>query len=283
MSIVGIIRKIISLFVKPNITYANVVTVQSGELLNNRLALITGGTSGIGMAIGDAYLKEGCDVAITGRNEEKLKSVVKCLTEKHPERKIYGLQLDNTDVKSFETKVSEVEAYFSKNIDILVNNAGVGGGDIHKLKEDDYDAVMNTNLKGCFFLSKIISDRMKVNHVKGNILNVASSSSLRPATSAYIISKWGVKGVTIGLAKILIKDNIVVNGIAPGPTATPMMFPNGSDNIYLPNNPSKRYAMPEEIANMAVFLVSDMGRLIVGDIVYMTGGAGTITVDDIPY
>ncbi|HAR79816.1 MAG TPA: hypothetical protein DCR21_03200, partial [Succinivibrionaceae bacterium] len=91
--------------------------------MTKKTVLITGATSGIGEACARRFCEGGYNLIITGRNEEKLKSVVKCLTEKHPERKIYGLQLDNTDVKSFETKVSEVEAYFSKNIDILVNNA----------------------------------------------------------------------------------------------------------------------------------------------------------------
>ena len=81
----------------------------------------------------------------------------------------------------------------------------------------------------------------------------------------------------------MIKHGIVVNGLAPGPTTTPMLIKDGSNNYSLPNNPSQRYATPEEIANMAVILTSGMGRMIVGDIIYITGGAGVITVDDINY
>ena len=121
------------------------------------------------------------------------------------------------------------------------------------------------------------------NHINGNILNLASSSSIRPANSAYAISKWGIKGLTLGLAKMLIKHNIVVNGIAPGPTATPMLMKDGDNSISLPQNPSGRYVMPEEIANLAVILVSSMGRMVVGDIIYVTGGAGVITYDDVNY
>lgn len=133
-------------------------------------------------------------------------------------------------------------------------------------------------------MSQIVAKKMINNRVKGNILNIASSSSLRPGTNAYTLSKWGIKALTEGLAKKFISDNIVVNGIAPGPTATPMML-KGTDklNISLPNSPSGRYTTPEEIANIAVILVSDMGRQIVGDIIYMTGGSGTITIDDIKY
>ena len=124
---------------------------------------------------------------------------------------------------------------------------------------------------------------MKDNSIQGNILNIASSSSLRPATTPYILSKWGIKGLTIGLAKILIKDGIVVNGLAPGPTATPMLHKDINDDLYIANNPSERFTTPDEIANMAVVLTSSMGRMIVGDTIYMTGGAGILTVDDIKY
>lgn len=103
------------------------------------------------------------------------------------------------------------------------------------------------------------------NQIKGNILNIASSSSLRPANSAYTISKWGIRGLTSGLAKSLAPYGITVNGVAPGPTATPMLLKEDIHNISHPNLPAGRYVLPEEIANMALFLVSDMGRMVVGD------------------
>ena len=124
---------------------------------------------------------------------------------------------------------------------------------------------------------------MKENKVEGNILNVGSSSCLRPATSAYTLSKWGIRGLTLGLAKSLAPYGITVNGIAPGPTATPMLLEDSQSNITNNSNPIGRYVLPEEIANMAVVLVSSMGRTIVGDMIYMTGGAGIITYDDINY
>ena len=143
---------------------------------------------------------------------------------------------------------------------------------------------MDTNLSGTFFLSKIVAKNMILNNIKGNILNIASSSSLRPADSAYNISKWGIRGLTLGLAKSLVPHGIIVNGIAPGPTFTPMITDvSKSKDIYNANIPLGRFAMPEEIANMAVVIVSVKGRTIVGDIVYMTGGSGVITFDDVNY
>lgn len=90
--------------------------------------------------------------------------------------------------------------------------------------------------------------------------------------------------MTKGLAKILSPYGITVNAIAPGPTATPMLMPNGiKDDISFPTNPLGRFIMPGEIANMAVFLVSNMGRSIIGDMVFMTGGSGVVTYDDVHY
>lgn len=168
-------------------------------------------------------------------------------------------------------------------IDILVNNAGVQGSEFPNATEEKYDIAMDTNLKACFFLSQLLGNYMVKQGIKGNILNVCSSSSLRPAISAYTISKWGLRGLTLGLAKSLISHGIVVNGLAPGATATPMLNKSDADNISYPYSPLGRLIMPEEIANMAVLLVSNMGRSIVGVIVYMTGGMGVITYDDIKY
>ena len=116
-------------------------------------------------------------------------------------------------------------------------------------------------------------------NVKGNILNVCSASSLRPGNSPYILSKWGVRSLTIGMAKQLIKHGIVVNGLAPGVTDTDK-FTHGNDDICKASNPTGRMVTREEIANMAVILVSSLCRMVVGDILYMTGGGGVVTLDD---
>ncbi len=168
-------------------------------------------------------------------------------------------------------------------LSILVNNAGVQGAQFGFATEEEYDKVMDTNLKGVFFLSQLIGRYMVDNHIEGNILNIASSSSLRPAANAYTLSKIGIKEFTEGMAKSLIPYGIVVNGLAPGPTATPMLVKGENPNLYIPHNPLGRYALPEEIANMAVILTSGLGRTIVGSIVYMTGGGATLTYEDVKY
>lgn len=289
MKVVNSIKRVIKyiLYGVPMVkrVQANVVSLDINKMLDGRVALITGGTSGIGKAIAETFLKSGATVIITGRDESKINNVLNEIKNQNVlyEQKIFGVQLNNIQPSSFGHKLEEIIKLISPaKIDILVNNAGIGGGDISNTTEEEFDQVIKTNLNGTFFLSKIVSKYMIKNSIKGNILNIASSSSLRPAASAYTFSKWGIRGFTLGLAKTLAPFDITVNGLAPGPTATPMLHCDGHD-ISFEKNPMRRFAMPEEIANMAAVLVSDMGRMIVGDIVYMTGGAGVITFDDIEY
>ncbi len=189
--------------------------------------------------------------------------------------------IDVKDVKTMPEKVRTAAAMFPENrIDILVNSAGVvSHSDFLDMSEQEYDSIMDINAKGTFFMSQAVAKYMIENRIKGHILNVTSSSALRPAWTPYQMSKWAVRGLTLGTADKLLPYGIVVNAIAPGPTATPMLGKSGEeDNIYHPNTPAKRYAMPSEIAALATFMVSDMGDMIVGDTFYMTGGSGTVTL-----
>lgn len=264
-----------------NVT-TNIVELAPNQLLANRIALVTGGTTGIGFEIAKSFLKAGAKVVITGRDMGRINKACSSLKKTTGCDGIAGLALNNLDIDNFPNKIEEVRTFFG-SIDILVNNAGILTYDtISTENEGQYDKVLDTNLKGPFFLSQQVGKYMIENNIKGNILNVGSSSCLRPALSAYTLSKWGIRGLTLGLAKGLAPYGITVNGIAPGQTLTEMV-PNHDkiDNIYRENIPLGRYIMPIEIANMAVILVSEMGRAIMGDIVYMTGGAGILTYEDI--
>lgn len=268
-----------------NKVYAQIVTLSPSELLKGRTALITGGTSGIGYEIAKAYINAGAVCVITGRNQKKLNKACQCINNEVVNKdRIFGLVMDNTEISGMKKKMNEILTLVpSHKIDILVNNAGVVGGEIRDCTEDVYDRIVDTNLKGVFFLSQLVGRYMCDNHIEGNILNVGSSSCLRPATSAYTLTKNAILGFTKGLAKILSPYKITVNGIAPGPTATPMLMPDGvRENLYFPNQLG-RYELPEELANMAVFLVSGMGKSIIGDMVFMTGGSGVVTYDDVEY
>ncbi|MBE6162301.1 MAG: SDR family oxidoreductase [Streptococcus equinus] len=255
-----------------------------GKILQGKRALITGGSSGIGYAIAKSFLKNGASVVICGRNSKRLEDaknslVVECECSSN---NITILELDISSVDSM-TKI--LNNFLKDNqVEIFVNNAGVNFGRVFpETSEEDYDNVLNTNLKGMYFISQLIAKYMVKNNIKGNILNITSSSSLRPGISPYIVSKWGERSLTLGMAKKYLPYGIIVNGLAPGSTLTPMLKTDSDNNLNLDYSPSKRYAAPEEIGNLATILVSDMGRMIVGDTIYATGGAGVITYDDATY
>ena len=247
--------------------------IYSDKKLDGKIALITGGSSGIGFSIADEFIKNGCKVIICGTNENKLKDA----TNKLGKMSKY-LILDVTDVKLIESKLEKAFNLFEeKRIDILVNSAGLGvKSNFYNMTEEEFDKIINTNLKGTYFMTQIMSKLMIKNSTPGHILNISSSSALRPAWTPYEISKWGVRGFTLGAADLLASKGIIVNAIAPGPTATPMLQKNENDNIYVNSNCVNRMTLPNEIAALAVYMCSDLGNMIVGDTFYVTGGAGNI-------
>lgn len=275
-----ILKALLSSIQPKTVIKAVITQLAPNELLKDRYALVTGGTSGIGLAIAEAYLKSGAKVVITGRSETRLQKAVKDLS-------VYGeccgVVMDITNTETIDRDFKKVVSKYGQ-IDILVNNAGVSGATIADATPEEFDKVLDTNLKGVFFLSQVVGKYMIKNNIHGNILNISSASSIRPAACAYTISKWGIRGFTLGLARTLLPYGIVVNALAPGPTATPLLNKNAnSDDLALPRTPSGRFALPMEIANMAVVLVSNMSRLVVGDTVFMTGGAGNVNNGDIDY
>ena len=266
------------------IVVANIVTMAPNELLKGRTALITGATSGIGYAIAEAFLKAGATIVIAARNKDKIENTIAELQKQdNTDGKIYSVIMDVLKTSELVTKVDEVISILpSHKIDILVNNAGIGyvsGAS----EEENYDMVMDTDLKSVYFLTRMVAHHMIKEKIQGNILNIASSSSLRPAGGVYGLAKWGIRGMTEGMAKMLIPHSIVVNAVGPGATATPFMGKKNGDEISSSSIPAGRMVMPEEVANVAVFLTSGLGRMIVGDVVYITGGTGTTTCDDIIY
>lgn len=257
-----------------------------GHLLSERTALITGSSSGIGFSIAENFLKNGARVIITGRNREKLlvaKKQLKKNTGVDNEKIIIGY-LDITNFDTLEDEFNSILSSINVPIDIFVNNAGINVGSLFPDTDaKDFDTVMNTNVKGTYMFSQIVANYLIKNNIKGNILNINSSSSLRPAISPYILSKWCGRALTLGMAKKYLKYGITVNGIAPGSTATEMLQKNKDNDLFCDYTLTKRYIAPEEIANIATVLVSDIGKMIIGDTIYVTGGAGLLTYDDMSY
>ena len=249
--------------------------VNNDSILKGKVALITGGSGGIGYAIANEFIKSGCKVIITGTKEEKLQQL--CSNLKNSE--INYITLNLSEVGNFKNKVEEASKIFGR-IDILVNSAGIHSlnpiQDFFNFTEEEYDDIMNINLKGMYFFTREVSKYMIKNKIKGHILNISSSTALEPAWSPYRISKWGVKGLTEGLADRLYEYGIIVNSIAPGSTATELLGYKNGDSISTNDNPAKRYIMPDEIATYAKLMVSDLGNMIIGETLYITGGRGNI-------
>ena len=175
-----------------------------GHFLDGRMALITGGSSGIGYAIAKSFLVNGAGVVLCGRNEVKLENAKEklCTECKCDNLQIETLVLDISKVEDMKKTLLTYLAKDNVRIDIFVNNAGINGGDLFpNTREEDYDSILETNLKGMYFISQEIANYMINNRISGNILNITSSSALRPAISPYIISKWGERGLTLGMAK----------------------------------------------------------------------------------
>ena len=244
--------------------------VDFGRILGNKEAIITGGNSGIGLAIAKKMIECGARVTIIGRNPEKTRAKAEQLNCDY-------LILDLTDTNEL---VKSVKKYIQdRKIDILVNSAGVLDKEQWlKKTPEGFDLVINTNLKAAYFMSQTIANHMIEKNIQGHILNVSSSSSMRPGWGPYQLSKRALNGMTLGFAQKLAPSGITVNGLAPGVTLTPMAshFLEDSENLAY-YNPLRRAETPEEIANLAVFLTSNMGTSIVGDTVMITGGSGILS------
>lgn len=272
----GLIKQLISNFLGSNKVFyysklqqktpVIINDVDFGHILKDKQAIITGGSSGIGMSIARKMIECGAAVTIVGRNPEKTQKVAK-------ELGCNFLLIDLTDTHAMIATVTDFIA--DKRIDILVNSAGVTDkeGWLEKTPEN-FDLILNTNLKAAYFMSQTIAKHMLEHQIQGHILNVSSSSSMRPGWGPYQLSKRALNGMTMGFAEKLAKDGITVNGLAPGITVTPMAskFMDTDNLAYY--NPLRRAETPEEIANLAIFLVSNLGTSIVGDTIMITGGSG---------
>ena len=246
--------------------------IEKEKIFENKVALISGGTGGIGLSIAKKLNEVGCKIIITGTNEERIKKI----------KKEYGFEaivMNYSNVERFEDIIKEIVEKYGK-IDIFINSVGVHteNVDFWTMNSDEYDRVININLKGTFFACQKIGKYMKDNEIKGSILLVSSSRGSEPAWSPYGISKWGVNGLTKGLAQLLTPYGINVNAIAPGVTATELIGIKNGDSINTCENKMNRLIMPEEVAELSKFLVSESGKMISGEIIHISAGRGTFDI-----
>lgn len=252
------------------VTEVNVAKISRGEILKGKNVIITGGTAGIGLAVAQKCLAEGATVLITGRDEFRLEAVLKEIA--HPS--LRSIAWDVSNVKSHSDKLEESENIMGGSIDVLVNNAGlISTTPYGKVSEETWDEIYSVNSKGLFFMCQTLSNRWIAKKTGGKIINVSSSGGFLGASSPYRMTKWDVAGLTRGLALMLHRHGIIVNGIAPGMTSTRMIGINAEKNAFVGHYPpSNRVALPEEIAELALFLISDAANYIVGETVVCDGG-----------
>lgn len=247
-------------------------------LLKDKVAIVTGGSRGIGFATVEAFLKEGAKVVLGASREETAAKAVSALKEKYPDAAVSSIipkLSDYNEVKAAFDKVAEEYG----GIDILVNNAGVSESTpFEQYTEDLFDKVMDLNVKGIFNCSKAAAEIMQKKG-KGVILNTSSMVSItgQPSGIAYPTSKFAVNGFTLSLARELGPKGIRVNAVAPGITNTDMMqaVPKEVIDPLIARIPLKRLGAPEDIANAFVFLASDMADYITGVVLSVDGMART--------
>ncbi len=263
-------------------------------LLANRVAIITGGASGMGRSIALMFADEGCSIVIADIQTAGGMETAEEVSKKG--REGVFVKCDMTDLRQIQDMGDQTISKFGK-VDILVNSAGgvtPGGGELPKgarggaggianITEEKWDKALALNLKGPVFCCKAVVPHMREKKY-GKIINISSLGAKSPPSPAvdYHSAKAGMIGMTINLAFELAPDNINVNAILPGPIRTPFWEPviakakiqdtDAFFNEVATRVPLRRYGTPEDIAGAALFLASDLSSFVTGEIMTVSGG-----------
>ena len=246
--------------------------------LKDKVAIITGGSRGIGFATADAFLREGATVILTASSQSSADKAVEQLKEKYPAATVVGISPNLADMKSVRDAFAIATARYGC-VDILVNNAGVSESTpFMDYTEETFDKVMDLNVKGVFNATRAAADCM-IAKGGGVILSTSSMVSIsgQPSGFAYPASKFAVNGLTVSLARELGPKGIRGNAVAPGITETDMMkaVPKEVIEPMIQRIPLRRLGQPEDIANAFVFLASDEASYITGVVLSVDGMART--------
>ncbi|MEI6398167.1 MAG: 3-oxoacyl-ACP reductase FabG [Pseudomonadota bacterium] len=242
--------------------------------LQGKNILITGGVRGIGRAMTEAAAKAGGHVIATYlSNEATAKDVIGGLQSQG--LNVHACKLDVRDSKQVDEAVAALESEYGP-IEVLINNAGiVKDGLLMAMEDDDWNDVLNTNLGGAFHVTRAVARQM-IRARRGQIINISSVAASRPGRGQvnYAASKGGIEAATKALAVELSSRNIRVNCIAPGVITTEMSqdVREAAGDKILESILLKRFGNPEDIANMAVFLASDLASYITGEVIHIDGG-----------
>ncbi len=263
-----VVKQILKLFRKP-VPYltAQISYLSPNERLKGKKIIITGGGRGLGEAMTRRFVAEGADVLIVGRDEESLKQTSLGV----------GCQYIRFDVTDFE----HIEDFLKKankllgGANVLVNNAGISlhEGDIRNVSFEQFDKQINVNLKSSYFLSQKFLKLYEKNRCsKGSILFVSSVRGRYVDDIPYGLTKAAINSLTQGLSKLLVKNDIRINAVAPGVTASAMTGREVGGNMYAPQYATGRTYQPEEIAEIACFLICDASSCLSGQIIYCDNG-----------
>lgn len=241
-------------------------------MLKGNKAIVTGASRGIGFAIAKELVNAGCSVVITGRNEKTLKVAAEKIG-----KTATPMVWNASDIDLAAAKINEA-AEILGGLDIVVNNAGIfaqrnewSKTDLLQTTVDEWQSVMETNTSAIFFTMQAAVNYMLENNIKGNILNVTSVAGYEPVYGAYGASKIAATALTRGWGKMFANDGITINGIAPGPVATEMNNWHEGDPMKHDRIPFGRFATVEEIAKLAMYLLSEEAKMVCGETVVLDG------------
>lgn len=246
------------------------------ELLKGKVAMVTGGTRGIGYTVVKTFLDNGASVALCGSRQETADKALDKLKTENPDYPVIGLCPNLQDPGAVEAAIETVRKTFGK-FDIIVNNAGVSAKtSIYDYKPEEFTRTMDLNVTAVFNCAQAAAKVMR-EQGGGVILNTSSMVSIygQPSGVAYPTSKFAVNGLTKSLSRELAKDNIRVNAVAPGITKTDMVaaLPEELINPLIATIPLGRIGEPQDIANAFLYLASDLASYVTGVVLSVDGAA----------